>query len=874
MKESERLFSASKEWIHPWKKWGPYVSERQWATVREDYSANGDAWNYTTHDMARSFAYRWGEDGLAGICDYYQVLAFSLGLWNEKDPILKERLYGLNSTEGNHGEDVKELYYYLDATPTHSYMKFLYKYPQVEFPYQKLIDENRKRSLKDREYELLDTGIFNENRYFDVYVEYAKKGPEEIAIRLEIFNRAESQASIHVLPQLFYRNRWKWETDPAKVRPIIRKGNQPSSLFADSTRSPSVSHVSFDYKLDSYQLIGESGGAALFTNNETHMQKIYGKPDETPYVKDAFHRHIIHKENCINPNEEGTKAALHYKFTIAPHSSKVIRFWLTKASSLNYDVSEVDRIVSLRKKEADEFYASISPSLTEDEKNIQRQALAGMLWSKQFYHYNLKKWLEGDPTMPLPPKERLHLRNSDWRYLRAKTIISMPDKWEYPWFAAWDLCFHSIALSLVDIMFAKEQLMLLLTYHYQNPRGQIPAYEWEFSDLNPPVQAWAALRIYQMDPKRDLVFLEEVFLKLIVNFNWWVNKVDQFGNNLFEGGFLGLDNISIIDRSRSLLNGEVIEQSDGTGWMGFFTLLMMRISLELSKTGKGHFQELAIMFFEYFTYIARSFHSNLGKEIGMWNEEDGFVYDVVRFQNGSQIDLKVRSLVGIIPFYAFDFLDEADMESIPKFKQKFALFMNEYPNLSKNAVEVIETNGKKRYVFSLLSESQRKKALEKIFDPDEFFSPFGIRSLSKYHETNPVDFEGYQVGYEPGESLEKIKGGNSNWRGPVWMPMNFLLVDSLQRIEATGKTCQIKIKNEEKDLSEWIRMLRDRIIRLYRFENGRPVHGDAKIYAENPLWKDLVLFYEHYHGETGRGLGASHQTGWSGLIAMLLFEKR
>lgn len=866
MRELERLNSSSKEWMHPWKQWGPYVSERQWATVREDYSKNGDAWSYTNHDMARSLTYRWGEDGLAGICDYYQVLVFSLAFWNEKDPILKERLYGLNSSEGNHGEDVKELYYYLDSTPTHSYMKFLYKYPQEEFPYEKLIEENRKRSLGDREYELLDTKVFQDNRYFDVYVEYAKQGPEEIAIRIEVFNRGDKEAPIHILPQLFYRNRWKWENGPEGACPVIRKGKEKGSLLADSTHSRPISHISFDYKLDSYLLIGEPEGTALFTDNETNTEKLYGVKG-SPYTKDAFHRHVIHQENCVK--EEGTKAALHYKTTIAPGKSKVIRLWLTKANS-KHDISEVDKIIALRKKEADAFYASIhSPNLTEDEKNIQRQALAGMLWSKQFYYYNIKRWLDGDPAMPPPPYERNFSRNSDWKYLRAKTIISMPDKWEYPWFAAWDLCFHCVALSLVDIFFAKEQLMLLLTCHYQNPKGQIPAYEWEFSDLNPPVQAWAALRIYAQDSKKDFNFLEEVFLKLVVNFNWWVNKVDQYGNNLFEGGFLGLDNISIIDRSKPLPHGEVIEQSDGTGWMAFFTLQMMRMSLELCKTGRSHFERLAIMFLEYFTYIVRSFHSPKSKEIGMWNEEDGFVYDVVRFQNGTQKDLKVRSLVGIIPLYAFEFIDEEEFEAIPSLQRKIHLFFEEFPHLAENAIEITEVNGKKRYLFSLLKKDHRAKVLEKVFHPDEFLSPFGIRSLSKYHEANPVNFEGYEVKYEPGESLEKIKGGNSNWRGPIWMPMNFLLLDALERIQKGSGNMRIL----EKDLSEWTQILRDKISDLFRFKNGRPAHGDAKIYADNPSWKDLVLFYEHYHGDTGRGLGASHQTGWSGLIATILSER-
>lgn len=876
MKERDRLISGKEEWIQPWKKWGPYISERAWGTVREDYSKDGNAWDFITHDMARSYAYRWSEDGLAGISDYYQILGFSLALWNGKDPILKERLFGLSSSQGNHGEDVKELYYYLDSTPTHSYMKFLYKYPQDEFPYQKLIDENAKRDQKEREYELIDTGVFDEGRYFDVYVEFAKKSPEEIAVRIEVINQADRDASIHILPQLFFRNRWGWEQNPEKVRPVIRKGSSPASLFADTSLVQPIAHLSFPYKPPSFQLHGEPEGMPIFTDNETHFQKLYGTENRSPFVKDAFHRHIIEKESSINPIEEGTKAALHYEAILGPKQSKSFRFWLTKEGE-ELSLKEVDETISIRKQEADQFYQEIqTPELSEDEKLVQRQALAGMLWSKQFYHYNVNKWLQGDESFPPPPEERKELRNSDWPYLRAKTIISMPDKWEYPWFAAWDLCFHTVTLGLVDIQFAKDQLHLLLTYHYQNPKGQIPAYEWGFSDLNPPVQAWAALRLYEMDPYHDLEFLESIFLKLILNFNWWINRIDRFGNNLFEGGFLGLDNISIVDRSKSMKNGEVFEESDGTGWMGFFTLLMMKMALELSKTGSGHYQELAVMFFEYFTYINHGLHTAKGRSQTMWDEEDGFLYDMVRFPDGREEHVKVRSLVGIIPFYSFDFLDEEELLKVPKFKEKFLLFLKEFPHLTEKAVEEIDLGGKKRYVFTLFTEEQREKTLQKIFDENEFYSPFGIRSLSKYHEKNHFEFEGKKVAYEPGESLERIKGGNSNWRGPIWMPTNFLLLDSLTRYQnAFGNEKTIQTCKGEKPVSEVIEDLRFRLNSLYlRDELGkRPLHGDASLY-ESASWQDLILFYEHYHGDTGRGLGASHQTGWSGLVALLLFEKK
>ena len=872
-KERERLQSFRPEWVHPWKKWGPYVSERTWGTVREDYSENGDAWRSSTHDMARSLAYRWGEDGLAGICDYYQILGFSIALWNGKDPILKERLFGLNPNEGNHGEDVKELYYYLDSTPTHSYMKFLYKYPLEVFPYERLIEENQKRGTRDLEFELIDTGLFNEGRYFDVFVEYAKEGPEDIAIRIEICNRSSQKAQVHLLPQLFFRNRWSWDPNTENIRPSIRKGPAPSSLLADTTKSLPVGNISEPYQVDSLTLYGEEGGIPLFTHNETNFQKLYGSPNKTPYVKDAFHRFVIHKEPCLNPLEEGTKAALHYEAVIEGGSSKVFRFRLTKEGRIN-PLRDVDEIVKKRKAEADEFYEEIHPkNLTKEEKNIQRQALAGMLWSKQFYHYNVEEWLEGDPAFPRPPEARKKGRNIDWPYLRAKTIISMPDKWEYPWFAAWDLSFHCVTLGLVDIEFAKDQLHLLLTYHYQNPNGQIPAYEWEFSDLNPPVQAWAALELYKMQETPDLMFLETAFLKLLVNFNWWVNKVDKLGNNLFEGGFLGLDNISIIDRSRPLPNGEFFEESDGTGWMGFFSLLMTRMALELSKTGRHYFQELAIMFLEYFTYLSHALHHAKGRSIGMWDDEDGFLYDTVRFADGSEQHLKIRSLVGIIPFYSFHFLDDEELIDVPKFREKFHLFMKEYPELCKCAIKPIEKDGKVRYLFSLLSAEQKDKAFRRIFDPEEFFSPYGIRSLSKFHGVHPFQFQGNSVCYEPGESLEKIKGGNSNWRGPIWMPVNYLFLEALQRFEdAVGSSRQIPTADGVKPLSEVIALLRERLVDLYRPGKGerRPIHGEVDLYANDPHWKDLILFYEHYHGDTGRGLGASHQTGWSGLVALLL----
>ncbi len=840
-----------------WKKWGAYVSERSWGSVREDYSPDGKAWDYFPHEMARSRAYRWGEDGLAGFCDRDQTLVFSLALWNGKDRILKERLFGLTSTEGNHGEDVKEYYFYLDATPTHSYLHFLYKYPQKEFPYEQLIAENERRTTQEREFELLDTGVFQDNRYFDVFVTYAKAGPEDICIRIDVHNRGPEAAELDLLPQLVFRNTWSWgpQLGPVpEIRPKIQKGPEGKgfqSLVADQI-----------------YLYGDSPSQLLFTHNETNNERLWKSPNRTPYVKDAFHRQLIQKEAAVNPKEEGTKACFHFKGEIPSGGCQTFRLRLTP-ERLDNPLGEVDTIITKRKKEADQFYEMIHPSkATADRKAIQRQALSGLLWSEQFYMYDVETWLKGDnPHLP-PPAPRLEGRNSHWRHLEAKDVISMPDKWEYPWFAAWDLAFQAVALDLVDHEAAKEQLKMLLKIEYLHPNGQIPAYEWAFSDLNPPVQAWALWTLYERGGKQDREFLEVCFLKLNRNFGWWVNKVDRLGNNFFEGGFLGLDNISVIDRSKPLSNGGMIEQSDGTGWMAFFALMMLKMALELAQKDPA-FEEPAANYLEHFLLIAAAMEPLDERAVDMWDDKDGFFYDLVLYPKGDCQRLKIRSFVGIIPFYSLDFFEEKDLQRFPHFYPHFQFCMGKYSQVFNKCVTSLIENGEKRYLFSLMNIDQMKRVLERIFDPAEFFSDFGLRSLSKFHEKNPLIFEDRTVGYEPGESLEKIKGGNSNWRGPIWFPTNYLFLCALIRLrEAVGDT--LKIRGQP--LQVLIESLTHRLIAL--FERGsdgkRPVHGDAWLFQEDPHWKDLLLFYEHYHGDLGRGLGASHQTGWSSLISKVI----
>ena len=866
-----------------WRRWGPYLSERSWGTVREDYSPNGAAWDFLSHDASRSKAYRWGEDGLAAICDRYQLLVFGLALWNGKDPILKERLFGLTPSEGNHGEDVKEYYFYLDSTPTHSYMKYLYKYPQESFPYEYLVEENRNRVGKGFEFELLDTGIFDEDRYFDVFVEYAKASPEDLCVRIEAVNRGPEAASLHLIPHLWFRNIWG-STEPRGVPPVITGNPQKDTvcLIADDSNADRLKNLPFNYQLGKRYLYAPPGGRPLFTDNETNAERIYGVPNSSRYVKDAFHRTIIHDEaEAVNPDATGTKSCLHYEYNVPAGGSIVLRLRLSP-DRLKTPLDDVDAIVSKRHAEADEFYAAIQPpKATKDEKLVQRQAFAGLLWSKQSYLFDVNAWFEGDnPGFP-PPDSRLGIRNRHWRHLNSMRILSMPDKWEYPWFAAWDLAFHTVPLAIVDPEFAKEQLFLMLFEQFQHPNGQIPAYEWEFSDLNPPVHAWAVWRVYSMEKARtgkgDREFLEKCFHKLLINFAWWVNKVDSAGNNVFEGGFLGLDNITVIDRSDRLPGGAVLEQSDATGWMGMFCLNLMRIALELAAEDKAY-ESLALKFFEHYIYIGAAMKNMGGRKYSLWDEDDGFFYDVLRFPDGSFNKFRVRSLVGIIPVYAAETLRLADINHFHEFRTNFLWFVENRKQLTESCCHYVER--KQQYELTIVNEEQLRRILERLLSPDEFLSPFGIRSLSKFHEHDPFVFGHSEVRYDPAESDNKIKGGNSNWRGPIWFPTTFLIIESLRILGAGyGDDFKITISGDsgsERNLFEIGREIANRMIKIYtRDKNGeRPVYGGAAKFQQDPHWKDLILFYEFYHGDNGAGIGASHQTGWSALVAALIDDWR
>jgi hypothetical protein len=867
-----------------WRRWGPYVSERSWGTVREDYSPNGAAWDFLSHDAARSKAYRWGEDGLAGICDRYQILVFSLALWNGKDPILKERAFGLTPAEGNHGEDVKEYYFYLDSTPTHSYMKYLYKYPQAAYPYTWLIEENRARGGRGFEFELLDTGIFDEDRYFDIFVEYAKASAEDLCIRIEAINRGPAPAPLHLLPHLWFRNIWGWN-DLRGATPLIEEGpanDESLSLLADDTRADRLKNLPFDYQLGRRYLYAEASGTPLFTDNETNTQRLYGVPSVNNYVKDAFHRAIVSGEiSAVNPNRTGTKACIHYTYNVPAGGSVVLRLRLTP-ELLKKPLRDVDQVVEQRRGEADEFYAAIHPAkATEDEKRVQRQAFAGLLWSKQSYLFDVIEWFDGDNTLWPPPGSRLWIRNRHWRHLNSMRVLSMPDKWEYPWFAAWDLAFHTVPFAIIDPEFAKEQLFLMLFEQFQHPSGQIPAYEWEFSDLNPPVHAWAVWRVYSRDKARtgtgDREFLEKCFHKLLINFAWWVNKVDSAGNNVFEGGFLGLDNITVIDRSEKLPGGAVLEQSDATGWMGMFCLNLMRMALELS-TGNKAYESLALKFFEHYIYIGAAMKNMGGRKYSLWDEDDGFFYDVLRFPDGAFNKFRVRSLVGIVPIYAAEAIRLDDIEEFHEFKTNFLWFVNNRKELTESCCHYIEA--KRQYELTIMDERQMRRLLERVLSPDEFLSDFGVRSLSKYHGQHPFVFEYREVRYDPAESDNKIKGGNSNWRGPIWFPTTFLIIESLRTLGAGyGDDFKLRIPGEadvEKNLLHIAGEIANRMIRIFiRNDRGeRPVYGGTRKFQEDPYWKDLILFYEFYHGDNGAGIGASHQTGWSALVAALIDDWR
>jgi hypothetical protein len=886
VKEQQRLLEPWEGFVQPWRKWGPYVSERAWGTVREDYSPNGTAWDFLSHDMARSKAYRWGEDGIAGICDRYQLLIFALAFWNGRDPIIKERMFGLTSNEGNHGEDVKEYYFYLDNTPTHSYMKILYKYPQLEYPYCRLIEENQFRGGRGPEFELLDSGIFDEDRYFDVFVEYGKATPEDICIRVEAHNRGPDDAYLHILPHLWFRNTWAW-TNPRGSEPTIRSaqaGKAYLSLEANDSTAQPLGNLRFEYRLGKRFLYGPLDGTPLFTDNETNCPRVFGPwaLNRTRYVKDAFHRHIVGGEDCVNPDRVGTKACIHYVRHVPAGKSVVLRLRLTP-EVLRNPLSNVDAIVQLRRQEADEFYTSIHPAgADEQERMIQRQALSGLLWNKQVYLFDVNRWLEGDDPLCPPPESRWHVRNVHWRHLNSMRILSVPDKWEFPWFAAWDLAFQCITLALVDTEFAKENLWVLLFEQFQHPNGQIPAYEWEFSDLNPPVHAWACWRVYNMEKERtgvgDRLFLEKCFHKLLINFAWWVNKVDSQGNNVFEGGFLGLDNITVVDRSEKLPGGAILEQSDATGWMAFSCLYLMRIALELAKTDSVY-EGLATKFFEHYIFIAAAMKKMGGRNYQLWDEKDGFFYDVLRYPNGDFHQFRVRSLVGLIPMFAIEILKDSDLTNNPHFLDNVNWFIGNRAPLVGRACYSEIRNGSPAHILSVVDQDQLRRLLERLWDPDEFLSEAGIRSVSKFHERNPFVFGAHEVGYEPAEEKFKIKGGNSNWRGPIWFPTSYLIIESLIKFgHAFGTRYSVKTPgNGSRNITphEMAREIRDRMTGLFKRDRAgeRPIYRRYRKFQDDPYWRDCLLFNEYFDGDTGAGLGASHQTGWTALVANLIDER-
>ena len=876
--------------IGSWRRWGPYLSERAWATVREDYSAHGNAWDFLSHDLARSKAYRWGEDGIAGICDRYQLLCFAPAFWNGRDPILKERLFGLTPHEGNHGEDVKECYYYLDNLPSHAYMKYLYKYPQGEYPYGRLIDENKSRRGSGPEFELLDTGVFEQDRYFDIVIEYAKATPEDLVIRIEAFNRGPEPAPVHIIPQLWFRNTWAWGPG-ATTRPTIRRGSEGPDgpcLVTDDAGVRSLATVPIAYHLGSRTLDAPRGGVLLFTDNETNRARVFGQDDgnHKPHVKDAFHRFIIQGEQCVNPLEIGTKAALHYRFdAVAPGGSAVIRLRLSDRGAVRPPLSGVDLVIAKRKAEANEFYGTIHPrTASEDERRIQRQALAGLLWSKQSYLYDVSKWLDGDDPAQPPPPSRQNMRNQHWRHLNTLRVMSVPDKWEYPWFAAWDLAFHCVGYALVDPKYAMDQLWFLLFEQFQHPNGQIPAYEWEFSDTNPPVHAWAVWRVYNMarvrTGKADRAFLERCFHKLLINFAWWINKVDRLGNNVFEGGFLGLDNIAVFDRSNRFSDGSTLEQSDGSGWMGMFCLNMMRIALELARENPVY-EDLATKFFQHYVYVAAAMKHMGNREYALWDDRDGFFYDVLRRPNQAFQKFRVRSLVGLVPLFAVERLEQAWLEPFVNFRRNLDWFLTNRRDLVEGVVQTVNRGDAVTHVLTIVNAEQLGRILERVLDPDEFLSDFGVRSLSKTHEAHPFIFEGQAVGYEPAEAITRFKGGNSNWRGPIWFPTCFLLIESLRKLAtAYGPEGAVAARGQVGQpvtFGETARSMAERLIRIFTRDQKtgrRAVHGDQSKFQDNAHWNDLILFYEYFHGDTGAGLGASHQTGWTALVASLIDEWR
>jgi len=876
MTQEEIRLSESRTRQKHWKRWGPYLSERAWGTVREDYSAYGNAWEYLSHDHARSRAYRWNEEGLAGISDRRQTICFALALWNERDPILKERIFGLTGNEGNHGEDVKEYYFYLDSTPTHSYMKYLYKYPQAEFPYATLVEENRRRDRLQSEYELLDTGVFDENRYFDVFVEYAKADAEDILIRITVTNRGPETANLRVLPTIWFRNTWSW--GQSELRPELHRSRSGSDPVIELNQAQLVSRW----------LYCEGSPELLFTENEANYQRLWGIANRAPYVKDSINDYVVHgSKDAVNPEHAGTKAAAHYKHTLGAGETAVVRMRLAESDfNTKSAFDDFDWIFALRQHEADEFYATVIPEdLSPDEQNVMRQGYAGMLWSKQFYHYVVKDWLQGDPDNPPPPGERRKGRNHNWSHLHNADVISMPDKWEYPWYAAWDLAFHCIPLALIDSDFAKEQLILMLREWYMHPNGQIPAYEWAFGDVNPPVHAWAAWRVYKIDKKRhgkgDRAFLQRVFHKLMLNFTWWVNRKDAEGRNIFQGGFLGLDNIGVFDRSAPLPTGGHIEQSDGTSWMAMYTLNLLTIALELAKE-EPCYEDIASKFWEHFIHIAHAISHRGHDSMGLWDEEDGFFYDVLRLPDGSQQPLKTRSMVGLIPLFAVQTLEPELLEQLPSFKRRLEWFIDNRPDLASDLASARTEGVGERRLLSIADEGKLRRILKYMLDEREFLSPYGIRGLSKLHAGQPyclaVNGTQHCIYYEPGESSNGVFGGNSNWRGPIWFPLNYLLIESLQKFHHyLGDDFKVESptgSGNMRNLGEVVGDLSRRLTSIFlRDEDGRrPLFGCSEKFQTDPHWRDLLLFHEYFHGDSGAGVGANHQTGWTGLVIKLMLQ--
>ncbi len=877
MTVEEKRLEESREGRAHWRRWGPYVSERQWGTVREDYSPHGTAWDYFTHDHARSRAYRWGEDGIAGICDDRQQLCFALALWNGADPILKERMFGLTGNEGNHGEDVKEYYFYLDNVPSHAYMKFLYKYPQGAFPYADLVAENRRRTKQDPEYELLDTGIFDDDRYFDVFVEYAKAGPDDVLVRITAINRGLAPAPLHLLPTLWFKNDWSWFPQNAKPHIAVERSGRSGLVLKATHRT-----------LGPYWLHAEAPDAVLATENDTNQARLFGVPNPSPWVKDGIDRCVVHGEHdAVNPGRTGTKVAAHYRREVGPGETVVLKLRLTNARDSRAPLGHrFDALFDERIAEADAFYRRVTPfPMGDDMRNVQRQAFAGMLWSKQYYRYIVHRWLDGDPAGPPPPEERKSGRNREWQQFAAGDVLSMPDKWEYPWFAAWDSAFHAVAFALIDPGFAKDQLLLLLREWYMHPNGQIPAYEWAFGDVNPPVHAWAAMRVYMIEGKmygrRDRDFLERVFQKLLLNFTWWVNRKDAEGNNIFEGGFLGLDNIGAFDRTTGLPGGGRLEQADGTSWMAAYCLNMLGIALELAKDDPVY-EDIATKFFEHFVHIGAAINRIGGTNDGLWDESVGYYFDRLKLPDGRCFPISAFTIAGLVPLFACAIADQDVMRGFPDFQTRFRWFARYRPELLHGLADITHHGVENRIRVALVDSDRLRRILGHVLDQDGLLSAHGVRSVSRQHAADPfvlrLNGDRFTIDYAPGESTTEMFGGNSNWRGPVWMPLNFLLIEALQkhqyflgddfRVECpTGSGNTVSLWDVTTDLS-W------RLISLFvRDDTGRrPVHGDRAKFQHDPHWRDLILFYEYFHGDTGAGLGASHQTGWTGVVAKLIHQ--